>query len=71
MGVDPHRGVEPLMARDDAKGALRRAHVPARDQDPLDARQPGTTQHEVEVVVEAVRVDVAVGVDEARHRRTD
>ena len=66
--MDADRGVEPAAGRDELQRALRRPQVPARDEDPLDARVACGAQHGVDVVVEAVRVDVAVGVDEAHAR---
>ena len=47
----------------------RRGDVPARDEDPLDAGQPGAADDQVGVALEPVRVEVAVAVDQThRHR---
>ena len=44
-----------------------RRGVPARDEDPLDAGQPGAADDQVDVAVEPVGLEMAVAVDEA-HR---
>ena len=63
--MDADGRVEPGEAIDERERPLRRRAVPARDQDPLDAGQPRGAEHELDVVGEAIGVDVAVGIDEA------
>ena len=63
--VDADRGVEPREAVDERERALARGDVPAGDEDPLDAGQPGAADDQVGVTLEAVGVEVAVAVDEA------
>ena len=66
VGMDADSRVEPGEALDEPEGTLRRGDVPARDEDPLDAGETRCARHEVDVVLEAIRVEVAVTVDE-RH----
>ena len=65
--MDADRGIEPGEPLDEVQCATARGDVPARDEDPLDAGQPGGAQDLVGIALEAVRVDVAVRVDQA-HR---
>ena len=51
------------MPLDELERALARGDVPARDEEALDARSAGGGQDVVDVVREALGVDVAVGVD--------
>ena len=63
--VDADGRVEERATSDELERPLGGARVPARHQDPLEARQPGAADHQVDVVVEPVGVEVSVGVDEA------
>ena len=66
--VDAHGGVKPRPSRGQLQRPLGRAHVPARDEDPLQAREPRCADDQLDVGIEAVRVEVPVGIDQA-HRR--
>ena len=65
--VDADRGVQPGETLDEVERATARGDVPARDEDPLHAGQAGRAEDLVRVALEAVGVEVAVGVDQA-HR---
>ena len=67
MRVHPDRGVEPREAIDELQRSPARVEVPAGNEDPLDAGQPRGADHLVDVGVEPVGLEVAVGIDEA-HR---
>jgi hypothetical protein len=66
VGMDADRGIEPVEARGEIDGGRGRPGVPARDEDPLDTGDAGGPDDQLDVVVEAVGLEVAVAVDEAQ-----
>ena len=69
MWMDADGRIQPGEPLDAAEGALGRCHVPAGDEDALEAGQPGATDDLVRVGLEPVRIEVAVTVDEGRQER--
>ncbi len=63
--MDADGRIQPREAVDERERALGRGDVPARDEDPLDARQARAADHEVRVALEAVGVEMAMAVDQA------
>ena len=68
MGMDADSGIEPRESLGELERAVARRDVPARDEDSLDAGQASATDHEVEVRLESIGLEVAVRIDEA-HRQ--
>jgi hypothetical protein len=66
--MDAHGGVQEREAVDELERGPRRVRVPARDEDPLDARESRGADHLIDVGFEAVGLEMAMGIDEA-HRR--
>jgi hypothetical protein len=62
--MDPDRRIEPVEPVDTGEGPLGGCDVPARNEDPLQAGQPGGPDDLVGIGVEAVGVEMAVGIDE-------
>jgi hypothetical protein len=64
MGMDTNRRIEPCVLAGERQGAVARPDVPARDEDPLEPGRVRPLEDVVDVRLEAVRVEVAMAVDE-------
>ena len=64
--MDPDRGVEPRDPIDHGERGGGRPGVPARDEDPLQPGLAGGVNDRLEIVVEAVRLEMTMTVDEAQ-----
>ena len=69
MRVDADGRIQPGEPLDAGEGALGRGDVPARDEDALEAGQPGAADDLVRVGLEPIRIEVTVAVDEGRQER--
>ena len=64
MWMDPDRSIQPVEPVDAGEGALGGCDVPARNEDPLQAGQPGRPDDLIGVGVKAIGVEMAVGIDQ-------
>ena len=65
--VDAHCGIEPSDAPNQVERTFARGDVPPGNEDAFDPGEPGCADDELEVIAEAVGIEMAVRVDQA-HR---
>jgi hypothetical protein len=67
--VDADRDVEPRKAVGQVEGALTRWAIPAGDEQSFDTCQAGSAEDEINVGIEAIRLEMAVTVDQSHGLR--